>query len=272
MATALQVIDGVTVVGGFLPASTEIVPRLIAAISGHERTGKTDLALTAPEPVWYMSLDRGGNDIVAKFARSKTIHVKRFVMPRREKPVTKREEGTAVSLVWVPIWEELKAEISAVLANNEGTLIVDTLSEMYVIHRLAAFGRLSGVRGREYDDINTELRQLMWDIADSAMNVIFIQKMKKEYKALPGQEGQWTGGFEPAGYTGFGYEVDCNIRTTSAPSPAGGGVDFTVQVLDSRQNPAAVGTYPRKTIIPVEGQSPLEVSWDFKTLLGIVYN
>ena len=66
---------------GFVIPNTQILPRVVADISGHEKTGKTRIALTSMAPIAYFAFDpsnvvgvveefvRGGKPIVVKDMR-----------------------------------------------------------------------------------------------------------------------------------------------------------------------------------------------------------
>jgi hypothetical protein len=52
---------------GFSDAVVETPYRLIASVSGKEKTGKTHFALTAPEPIIFFNIDVGTEGVVGKF-------------------------------------------------------------------------------------------------------------------------------------------------------------------------------------------------------------
>ena len=238
---------------GFRPADSTAPPRrLIASISGLEKSGKTDLALTAPGPILFINVDKGTEGVVHKFA-SKDIWVY---------DVQKPPEGAGMA-EWLPVYQELEKMLKRAFTYNEGTVVVDSHTEVYAIHRMARFGKLTQIMPHKYTELNAENRALLRLAYDSDMSAVFLHRLKKRYV-----NDNWDGiSYDRDGYTSLEYDVQVNARTLATPSPTGMGMDFSLQVLDCRQNPNIVGNYQRAIPGP-EGNIPV---FDFNTLLSMVH-
>ncbi len=208
---------------GFLPPSQVVPRRVVATLSGHEKSGKTDMALrTAPEPVFFISLDMGTEGVVHKFV-DRDIKMYEVKVPRNQPKE-----------VYVGIWNDLLMRIRAVLDNNQGSLVIDTESECWELQRLATFGRLDQVMPHHWGPINAAKRELVREFYHSDLTVILLHKMSREYK-----NDAWTGGWGRKGWSDMGYSVQANLETVRHDGDDG--TRFGVQVKDCRQNPALNG-------------------------------
>jgi frataxin-like iron-binding protein CyaY len=244
---------------GFKPASSAVLRRLIMSVTGHEKSGKTDLAMGAPGPVLVINIDEGTEGVVNKFADSKDVWV--FDI--------KRPDMNAKQSEWTPVWNSIKDTLSKCFSYNQGTVVVDSSSEMYAIHRMAAFGKLTQVMPHNYTIVSAEHRSMLREAYQTDMNAIFLHRFKKKYV-----NDSWDGiSYERDGYSATEYDVQLNIETIATPSEVGVGMDFSVKVVDCRQNPNAVGLYPRQMVIPeVDGQPAQRIAaFDFNMMLTTVH-
>lgn len=188
---------------GFTPVTQAIIPRLIMALNGLEKTGKTYQALTAPAPISYFSLDFGEDGVIQQFAAKKTIRRKDYKIPAIRKSQTKEKAIEQAA----EVWETFKDDYLFALDHSR-TVIVDTETEVYELIRLARFGKLEQVKPHHYGPVFRELKEVIIKAAyESNANVILLQRLKKEYK-----DDKWTGQYEASGYSGIPYDVQVNAR------------------------------------------------------------
>jgi hypothetical protein len=65
-------------------ADPDVLPRLLMAIDGPQKGGKTHFALTAPGPIGILNIDNGLEGVVEKFYdKGKTIGVKKVTLPEK---------------------------------------------------------------------------------------------------------------------------------------------------------------------------------------------
>lgn len=224
---------------GFKPAESEARKRIIVSIEGEEKTGKNNWAFTAPDPIAVFSFDQGIEGVVEKFVNGsaivggipiprKVIYVKDMklpVMAAGKGPVQLANPNFNYEAAWVAF---LKA-YRAVLAAKVRTVIWDTATEVLELLRLLRFGQLSQV-GHLHGPVNTEYRGLIREAYEGYSNLILLHKMKPLYV-----DDKRTGRMERAGLTDIGYVIQVNLKTFRADREDGGS-DFSVKVLDCRQN------------------------------------
>lgn len=184
--------------GGFQLASSEIIPRLISSVDGLEGCGKNHFAFTAPGPMAVISLDTGLEGVVQKFQKDKEIMVAEYDMP-----ITFGMNTQQISTLAQKLWTGIKTDYLDALATKEiRTIICDTGSEMWEACRLAWFGKLTEVLPHHYTKPNGEWRDLVRLAYAEKKQVIFLHKMKDEYKGK-----DKTGDFKRSGMSDMGFLV-----------------------------------------------------------------
>ena len=181
-------------------ATLEAPRRLIIASSGQDKSGKTHWAIaTAPEPVYHIITDPNGYYIAQKIKRElgREIYVHKLDYSRSlGKPDAAK------------LWNQFEAAYDEALKQPKGTLVVDTATEAYELKRLEHFGKLTQVMPHNYMEVNTYFKDKLRQAYESQLTVVFIHKMKKEYKG----DGNWTGDYERAGWGDMPFEVQVNVR------------------------------------------------------------
>lgn len=213
---------------GWQRPSDKVNERIIAAVSGLPKGGKSHLALTAPAPIFYHDFDEGLEGTIEQFVRSgKEIYTARYRMPAKSStPDEKQKEAELIS-------ERYQTMFYDSVRRGEGTVVIDTHTEEWEIRRLAAFGKLTQVMPTQYAQVNNAFRADIREAYESGMNVILLQKLKKEYTG-----NSWNGKYEPGGYTDLPYLVQCNIEAYRDPNDG----EFKAYVKDCRQNMNLAGT------------------------------
>jgi hypothetical protein len=216
---------------GFVPVSSVVKPRLIAAVCGLEKTGKNHFAFTAPDPIALLSLDFGDEGMVEKFVdgtvASKTILSKSYKIP------SGRRDPNEMIKDSLPIWEEVKKDFLYAL-DNARTVVVDTETEQWELIRLARLGRLEQVKPHHYGPVNREYKETFIKASyESNANVIFLQRLKKEYI-----NDKTTGRYEQAGFSGIPFDVQVNCRTFIDDQG-----QFSLFIDNCRQNGLLRGTF-----------------------------
>ena len=193
---------------GFEPAPTTSPPRrLVACLSGLEKTGKTHLALTAPEPIYYISVDIGTEGVMEKFTQAgKEIYIHRLRMQMFQPLPSGAAGAEQQRRDFTPVWEDLQVAFTgALLEGQGGTVIVDTASEALEIARLAHFGKLTQVSPQHQQEVNAEWRELIRQSYNSRMSVIFIHRVREKFEQ--------PGVYEIRQLPSMAYEVQINITT-----------------------------------------------------------
>lgn len=223
-----QAIDPDPLKSGWDLPSAVVQRRIIAAISGHQKHGKTDFCLSAPEPIYYHNFDDGMEGVVEDLVKAgKKIYIKKYRMPNdRMDKALKEAQALATFGEYQKMWADS-------VARGQGTIIVDTHSEEWELRRFAKFGKLTQVPPYLYTEVNNDLRTDVREAYESGMNVLLLQKMKKAYAGK-----DWTGKWEPAGYNDLPFLVQANLECFRDEADG----KFKVKIKDCRQNAALANT------------------------------
>lgn len=222
---------------GFVRADGAPQPRLIVAVDGLDKSGKTNFAFTAPGPIAYLPFDVGAEGVIEKFQQTKEIYVpKESYEARFENGKAKAEATTEFARFRTDYGRALKSARST---------IVDTASETWELLRLARFGKLTQVKPHHYTEVNQEFRDLVREAFDGSSNLILLHKVKAVWKDGPTAESKATktGEIERSGFSETGYLVQINIlcwRIDSEEREAGD-LGFRAKILNCRQNPEIQG-------------------------------
>ncbi len=209
---------------GFNAVTNNLLPRLIISVCGMEKTGKNHFAFTAPGPIAFLSLDFGDEGVIEKFIDG-TLASKRIFRKEYKIPNARRDRSSVIKDAAV-VWEQLKSDFLFAL-NAARTVIVDTETECWELCRLALLGQLEQVKPHHYGPVNREYKEVFVKSAyESNANVIFLQRLKKEYV-----NDKFTGGYEQAGYSGIPFDVQVNCRTFINPEG-----EFALFIDNCRQN------------------------------------
>lgn len=208
--------------------------RVVLALDGADKEGKTHFALTAPKPMGYISLDFGTDGVIQKFADD-DIWLAEFRVNIRALKELKTQDASG----------EAKKTVAAIMKAYEEvlgharTIVFDKATQLWELMRMAEFGKLDHVKGHHYVEVNAQWRdviQLAYD--QDKTNLILIHGLKDEYVA-----NERTGKRERAGMKETGGLVQCNAlcwRDTSKDAP---GVPdcFHTTVMNCRQNAEMAG-------------------------------
>lgn len=255
--------------GSFTLASQPAPRRLVVALDGLEKTGKTRWALTAPGPIAYQNLDIGLEGVIESFQSEKVIFRADYGLDigKDDTQATIMAKAGPEWLRFVTDWKEFV--IPAMKKGLVKTGVWDTGSELWELQRLARLGKLTQVMPHHYTALNSEYQNLLREVYDTPGNLVILHKLKPEWKDNPvTNKGNKTGLFERSGYSGTGFLVQVNAtcwREKLQGDPPGAPTGpFHVTVRDCRQNATIAGME-----LVSGADSPFPA--DFATLAGLVY-
>lgn len=215
-------------------AADETVPkRLVLAVDGLDKHGKTRFALSAPKPLVYLDFDIGKEGVLQKEANfengiltckpfafmpseiaweidDETVRSKK-VMEKAEPELTRFRE-TYLAAVRKPL---LKVNGKPLPAR---TLVIDTGTEAWELLRLCHLGKLTKVMAHHYTEVNSMMRDLVRAAFESHVNVIWLHKLKAEWKDNAEGKGRKTGTLERGGFEGMSYLVQANVIVYRVPA------------------------------------------------------
>lgn len=197
------------------------IHRLIANIEGEEKSGKTDLALSAPEPIYFLAIDPNYEAAMRRF-EDREIYVKEFYLDRdsasEQNPVTKRWDP------WDAVWQDFNSTFrEMVQLAGTGTVVIDTATEMYELARRAHLGKLAQVPPQLYQFCYQDLNALISYVKTYPCNLILTEKRFDKFGS-PGEK-------ETSQYKNFPYLCNINIRTLYEDG------EFKIEVLNCGLNP-----------------------------------
>lgn len=217
------------------PGGTNPPRRLIMAVSGREKHGKTHFALTAPSPVAYFDTDVGTEGVIEKFVASGKVIYHNDYNYHALGDI--RQSGPVNPEPYIKMWEGMKNDYVAVMDSKVRTVVFDTSTEVWELMRLARFGKLSQVLPHHYGPVNAEFRGLLRLAYMADKNLILLHKMKQEYI-----NEKRTGRYERAGFGDTGFMVQVNIKCWRRLAEGDSGrLLFGLTVEDCRQNADAAG-------------------------------
>jgi hypothetical protein len=223
--------------GNFTIASHPTIRRLVVALDGLEKQGKTHFALTAPGPIAIQNLDIGLEGVIEKFQTDKLIHRADYSF-LAEKGDTQDQMIAKATPVFMQFLHDYKDIVIPRMKTGEvRSGVIDTGGELWELQRLARLGKLTQVMPHHYTALNMEYQNLIREVYSTPGNLIILHKLKAEWKDNPTTgKGNKTGQYERAGFSGTGFLVQVNA--TAYRDSAG---VFHILVRDCRQNPEVAG-------------------------------
>lgn len=217
---------------GFTRVNSQPKPRLILSIEGLDKSGKSNLAFTAPGPLGYLEFDIGAEGVVEKFQDDKVILSPKAYETRFEGGTQK----TDAALEFARFEKDFKTSLGKLRST-----IVDTASETWELLRLARFGKLTQVKPHHYVEVNQEYRDLVRFAFEHDSNLILLHKLKAEWQEGKDGKSSKTGQFERQGFSETGYLVQMSVRCWREEVREEGDLGFRCQILTCRQNPEITG-------------------------------
>lgn len=207
-----------------------------------QKRGKTTFGFTMPKPLAYLQLDASGDHALrmarAQWGEESISHLKYFADPRQDI----KEANRAVFEQFVKDYEYC--------VENFRSVLVDTMTELLDVRKLAEFGRTAQIMQLSYGGMYADLRWLVKKGRAGNANVGFLHRMKDEYK-----DGDRTGGMVLDGWQKITYEAQVYVEHDRAE-----GV-YTTTVKDCEQN----GMLPGMTLSSLDGDN------DFPHLAAAVF-
>ena len=227
--------------------------RAIMSIEGLDKTGKSRLAMTAPEPIVYLDLDIGTEGVIEPMMDQREILLYQVDQPSKL--------GTQSQVIdrFQAVWQDIQARIAEALELESGTLVIDTFGEAYEICRLAHFGKLAQVQPHQYANCYKDLREICRVAYKSKMNCILLHKLGNNFH---------TGELEHQGWKDVPFQVQTTLRT-SRENTATGPV-FSAEVMSCRKDMTLMG----QTLVQGQASQPGQIphSLDLTRFLDIIHS
>lgn len=209
---------------GFEEASNIVPRRLLVASDGLEKSGKSNLWLTAPGPIAGINLDIGLEGVIHRYTKNKKIWMVNYNVP----PISNQKD-------YISHFQSVKKAYEAAVNHKDvRTVVIDTGSDMWDLVILAEFGVLNPTTSKgslAFTTANSVFRGLIKMVYDTDKNLIMTHKISKEWAKGSDGKNAWTGGYERDGFRGSGYLIQVNVRHAYDPVTQ----KFSMKIVDCRQ-------------------------------------
>ncbi len=198
--------------------------RLVGASAAKQKRGKTRFGFTMPKPLAYLQLDASGEYMLAEARKASKKkddikHLKYFADPRGD-----------IKSANLRVFESIVRDFEYCVSNFRSVL-VDTVTELLDVRKLAEYGRNSQILQIYYGSIYADLRWLVKEARQHDANVWFVHRVKDEYIG-----GDRTGNDLLDGWRGIQYEAQVYAEHDRTDD----GV-FTTTIKESEQNALVTG-------------------------------
>ena len=176
-----------------------------------------------------INLDVGDEGVVEKFAATgKEIYV--YNIPLQRPTVLINASEGASQEIWKKQWADINTKLEQVYALNPGTVVIDTMTEVYELARLAHFGKTDQIMPNKYGVVYAEMRSLVRQAyAAENTTTVFVHKMGIGFDSKQP---------EIKGWKEMDYMTQVNLRNDRTPPESGYGIDnYFTTIKDCRQNP-----------------------------------
>jgi hypothetical protein len=125
-------------IGGYKPSADLTAQRLVMVYTGDGGGGKTDRALTSPDPIAYFDIDHGAEGVIHKAVKAgKDVTVI---------PVDWPDQGTQAQ--YKEVWDDMMGKFTIakqLLRGTGGTIIWDTFTELVELAEWAFVGKINEI-------------------------------------------------------------------------------------------------------------------------------
>jgi hypothetical protein len=210
--------------------------RLIVALEGPPKVGKTRFPLTFPGPIVVMNTDRPleGQE---EFARKKDIYFENYNISK-EFGITEYKQ----------LWDRYESDFYAVCDDPAiRTIVLDTFTEARNLALLGLYGRTTQIQPFMYGPANALVRSMVKYAGSTDKNFVFTHQMKAEYDG-----DKATGKLIRNGIDATAYFAQINCAMFRERNLVDGKElpgDFVLRITDCGQNGTAAGAELRNELI-----------------------
>lgn len=195
------------------------------ASAAQQKRGKTRFGFGMPKPLAYLQLDANYEHVLA-WAR-KTYGKKKDAIRHLSYFADPRGDIKAANLA---VFDRFIRDFDYCI-HNFRSVLVDTVSELLDVRKIAEWGRTTQIPQMFYGSIYADFRWMVKEALKTDCNVNFVHRMKKEYR-----NDNWTGDFELEGWRGIVYETQVFVEHERSDD----GV-FTTNIIECAQDAKLMG-------------------------------
>jgi len=150
------------------PARTEVRKRLLLGLLAKKGFGKTTFALGAPPPIYYYKFETGDEGVIEPFAASgKEIYTYKVYYNHSN---------------YDEVYNGFLAHLTQTCTylrsiETTGTIIIDTMSEVYELSRFFHFGGRQNQVDRAYGPVYVDMKEIIRMVEGAGVNGIFVHQL-----------------------------------------------------------------------------------------------
>jgi AAA domain len=220
-------------------ATVEKKVSAIVTSMSKEGLGKSAFALTAPEPLVYINLDREPKgEYIEGLIKSRNIY-------RPQLNFKAMRNGKTYDSAKAPeYWQQLNdLTMDCFKDSTIRTVVHDTGNATWELVRVARHGKLKQINPYNYGELNAEFEGLLYAAEEYGKILILVHRVKKQYATNKDGKDAWNGRYEVAGYSNMPFVANIALEhfRVEADADTGQAAGFGVRVLQNKINPETDG-------------------------------
>lgn len=176
--------------------------RIIVSVWGKPKTGKTHLALTFPDPLYYFNFD-WGFEHHKEGLDGREVYIADYLSIKPEMTVDEA----------MRMLKRFEQDYASALSKNNGTLIIDTSTQLWQLVSKVFLDEIKQKRrdGQiypfDYANANAYFQNLINQVKPTEMNMVLVQRAKEKYN----DKGNASGNYEQQGNNQVPYLVGTEL-------------------------------------------------------------
>ena len=225
------------------PALTEVRKRLLIAVLAKKGFGKTTFALGAYPPIYYYKFETGDEGIIEPFAAAgKEIYTYKVYY-----------NHSNYGEVYNGFLDHLTATCTYLRSiEATGTIIVDTMSEVYELSRFFHFGGRQNQVDRAYGPVYVDMKEIIRMVEGAGINGIFVHQLgdSRDEKVVLA-DGTIAPATYMKGWNGIDYEMQVMLQLERIGDPPN--ERYLGLIKECRQKGVLKGNWLEGTVEGMDG-------------------
>jgi hypothetical protein len=249
------------------------------AIFGEENVGKTRFAITMPEPIGYLALDKNAkrtiNMLKDELGRYVVVSQKPFITDKEAMSVARLDaaldsERKKITELYSDVVDRVRESAMALVENKDiQSIVVDTASQLNDWIVFSHFGRKNQIKPTSRGAANQDMIDFINML--SSKNVCLIHRNAEVWKATGAKDKDGndiqapSGKFRPDGFNKIGGFVTATVELTAKRNAKDLEDKYRVKVVTCKGQ-----TLLESQDLKEYGMSGADITWDnLLTVLGV---
>ncbi len=216
----------------------DFTPTLLASICGLEGAGKTDMALTFPQPIEVFSCDPNTPELVHRQQKDGAdIVLHEYALPGVVFNSRTDVQDQAYE-VWNDFLDDLGPIVTGKAKHKPSSIVLDTATIFYWLQLLSDHGKLKEIPQFSRAKSNSDWMAFLRALKGSGCHVALCHRLRNKYENNEKVEGE----YEREGCSKTGFEVNVEVHLTHDPKRGGELEDqFGMTIVRCTPRPAYIG-------------------------------